>query len=87
METEMAALCVRMKHLAGVDKRCDDGHLLCRYHRKAHERAGALIGAPLWADSEGSIGGTLGGRGSAQKRCQSLVKCDGNCNEIPVKAW
>jgi hypothetical protein len=50
-------------------------------------RAGALIGAPLRADSEGSIAGTLGGRGAAQKRCQPLVKCDGNCNEMPVKAW
>lgn len=37
-------------------------------------------------DGNGS-GGTLGGRGSAQKRCQALVKCDGNCNEMPVKTW
>jgi hypothetical protein len=58
-----------------------------RHHRKAHDSAGALIGAPLRAASEGSIGGILGGRGSAQKRCQPLVKCDGNCNEMPVKTW
>ena len=56
-------------------------------HRKAHESAGALIGASLRADSEGSIGGTLGGRGFAQKRCQLLVKCDGNCSAMPVKIW
>jgi hypothetical protein len=42
------------------------------------ESAGALIGAPLRVDSEGSIDGSLGGRGSAQKSCQPLVKCDGN---------
>ena len=41
----------------------------------------------LRVDSEGSIGRILGVRESAQKRCQPLVKCDGNCNEIPVKAW
>src|SRR5580704_14523398 len=26
METEVGALCVRMKHLAGMDKRCGNGH-------------------------------------------------------------
>jgi hypothetical protein len=87
METEVGALRVRMKHLARMDKRCDDGHQLSRHHRKAHESAGALIGAPLRVGSEGSIGGTLGDRGSAQKRCQPLVKCDGNCSEMPVKTW
>jgi hypothetical protein len=87
METEVGALCVRMKHLAGMDKRCGDGHQLRRNHRKAHESAGALIGAPLRADSEGSICGTLSSRGSDQKRCQPLVKCDGNRNGMPVKAW
>ena len=24
---------------------------------------------------------------SAQKRCQLLVKCDGNCSAMPVKTW
>jgi hypothetical protein len=87
METEVGALCVRMKHLAGTDKRCGDGHRIRRHYCKAHESAGALIGAPLRADSEASIGGSPGGRGSAQKRCQPLVKCDGNCSEMPVKTW
>jgi hypothetical protein len=87
METEAGALCARMKHLAEVDKCCGDDHQLRRHHRKAHESAGALIGAPLRADSEGSIGGTLGGRGSAQKRCQLLVKRGGNCSAMPVKTW
>jgi hypothetical protein len=27
METQVGALCVRMKHLAGMDKRCGDGGL------------------------------------------------------------
>jgi hypothetical protein len=87
METEVEAQCVRIKHLARMDKRCGDGHQLRRHHRKAHESVGALIGAPLRADSYGSIGGSLGGRGSAQKRCQPLVKCEGNCSEMPVKTW
>jgi hypothetical protein len=87
METEVGALCVRMKHLAGMDKRCGDGRQLRRHHRKAYQSAGALIGAPPRAASEGSIGGSLGGRGSAQKRCQPLVKCDGNCSAMPVKTW
>jgi hypothetical protein len=77
---------VRMKHLAGMDKRCGDGHQF-HCHREAHESAGALIGAQIRVDSEGSIGGTLGGCESAQKRCQPLVKCDGNCSEIPMKTW
>ena len=87
METELGALCVRMKHLTGMDKRCGNGQQVHRHHRNAHESAGALIGAPLGVDSEGSIGGTLGGRGSAQKRCQPLVKCDGNCSAMPMKTW
>jgi hypothetical protein len=87
MKTEVGALRVRMKHLARMDQRCGDGHQLRRHHRKAHESAGALIGAPLRADSEGSIGGSPGDRGSPQKRCQPLVKCDGNCSEMPVKIW
>jgi len=87
METEVGALCVRMRHLAGMDKRCGDGHQLRRHHRKAHESAGALIGAPLRADSEGSIGRTLGARGSAQKRFQPFVKLAGNCSWMPVKIW
>src|ERR1700679_4392692 len=48
--------------------------------RRAHRRTTRV-------DSEGSIGGSFGGRGSAQKRCQPLVKGDGNCSEIPVKTW
>src|SRR5271155_2624765 len=51
METEVGALCVRMTHLAGMDKRCSDGRQFRCHHRKAHESAGALIGAPLRADS------------------------------------
>jgi hypothetical protein len=78
---------VRMKHLVGLAKRCGDGHPIRRHHRKAHENVGALIGAALRVASEGSVGGTVGGRGAAQKIFQPLVKCDGNCNEIPVKAW
>ena len=87
METKVRTLCVRMKLSVGMDKRCGDGHQLRRHHRKAHESAGALIGAPLRVDSKGSIGGSPGGRGSAQKRFQPLVKCDGNCSEMPVKIW
>jgi hypothetical protein len=86
METEVGALCVRMKHLAGMDKRCGDGHQLRCHHCKAHDSAGSLIGAPVRVDSKGSIGVAVG-RGSAQKRCQPLVKCDGNCSEMPVKTW
>jgi hypothetical protein len=87
MKTEVGALCAQMKHLAGIDKRCGDGHQVRCHHRKAHESAGALIGALLRVDSEGSIGGTLGGREPPQKRCQLLVKCDGNCSAMPVKTW
>jgi hypothetical protein len=50
METEVGALCVRMKYLAGMDKRCGNGHQLRRHRRKAYESAGALIGAPLRTD-------------------------------------
>ena len=77
METEVA-LSVRMKHLAGHGQTLRRWSSIRCHHRNAHESAGALIGAPLRVDSEGSIGGTLGGRGSAQKSCQPLVKCDGN---------
>ena len=87
METEVGALCVRMKHLAGMDKRCGVGHQFHRHHRKGHESAGVLIGAPLRADSEGSIGGSHCGRESAQKRCQLFVKRGGNCSAMPVKIW
>ena len=80
-------MCVRMKHLAEMVKRCGYGRPLHRHHRNAHESAGALIGAPLRIDSEDSIGGTLGDCGCAQKRCQPLVKRDGNCSAMPMKTW
>src|SRR5271168_3460360 len=51
----------------------------------SRERRCTLIPSEL--SSEGSIGETLGGRGSAQKRCQPLVKCDGNCSAMPAKTW
>ena len=54
---------------------------------RRHTSAGALIGAPVRVDSKASIGGSPGGRGSAQKRFQPLVKRDGNCSEMPVKTW
>ena len=87
METKVRTLCVRMKLSVGMDERRGDGHQLRRHHHKAHESASALIGASLRADSEGSIGRTLDGRGSDQNRCQPLVKCDGNCSEMPVNTW
>ena len=87
METELGALRVRMKYPAGHRQTLRRSSSIslptprgARECRRDHRRT-------IRVDSEGSIARTLGVRESAQKRCQPIVKCDGNCNEIPVKAW
>src|ERR1700678_3137365 len=62
----------------------------CRPRLRAQSKALMEVrsGSTVRADAAtGGNGQTLRGRGSAQKRCQPLVKCDGNCSEMPVKTW